>query len=120
MYFRPLPFVWITAIALAIPNLSAAQADLFDAIADEHQLAGMSVVTRCGHEVSLEAHVGLRDIERKLPVHSETVFRMASISKAVVALGVAKLVESGTLTYDAPLSAYLDSPPCTRGTRTFR
>mgnify|MGYP002620284821 CR=1 FL=1 len=111
MYFRPLPFVWITAIALAIPNRSAAQADLFDAIADEHQLAGMSVVTRCGHEVSLEAHVGLRDIERKLPVNSETVFRMASISKAVVALCVAKLVESGTLTYDAPLSAYLDSPP---------
>ena len=72
------------------------QTDVFDAIAESHELAGMSVATRCGESLQMEAHVGLRDIDRNLPVTSETTFRMASISKAVVALAVAKLVDSGT------------------------
>lgn len=80
-------------------------------IAEEHNLAGLSVVTRCGGEISTEAHFGFRDIGRKLPVTPTTTFRIASISKAAVALLAAKLAEEGTLAYNAPLSAYLDTPP---------
>ena len=43
---------------------------------------------------------------------------MASISKAVVTLAMAKLVETGTLAYDAPLSDYADSPRPTPVIRT--
>ena len=111
MNIRPLLFLLLAQCATALVGGVSGQVSPFQAIADDHELAGMSVVTRCGSDISLEAHVGMRDIERELPVHSETIFRMASISKAVVALGVAKLVEAGTLAYDAPLASYLDAPP---------
>lgn len=104
--------VWICAVqcwTLLIP--ASAQDAPFAAIAEDHQLAGMSVVTRCQGETVTAAHVGLRDMERSLPVNAQTVYRMASISKAVVALMVADLVEGGVMAYDAPLSSYLDTPP---------
>ena len=106
----PAPLL-LTALATACLAHSACGQSAFTDILDEHQLVGMSVVTRCGDAVSMEAHVGLRDIERDLPVNANTTYRMASISKGVVALVVAKLVEDGTLAYDAPLAQYLDSPP---------
>ena len=90
---------------------AVAQSDDWAELVDTHELAGLSVVTRCQGDIQVDAHVGLRDIGRDLPVTGETTFRMASISKAVVALAVAKLVETGTLAYDAPLSDYMDSPP---------
>ena len=101
----------LTALAAACLAQPAWGQSAFAEILEEHGLAGMSVVTRCGDAVSIEAHVGLRDIERDLPVNANTTYRMASISKGVVALVVAKLVEDGTLAYDVPLAQYLDSPP---------
>jgi len=103
--------ILLMALATACLAHNASGQSAFTDILEEHQLAGMSVVTRCGDAVSIEAHVGLRDIERNLPVNTSTTYRMASISKAVVALVVAKLVEDGTLAYNAPLAQYLDSPP---------
>ena len=106
----PAPFL-LMAWATACLNHTACSQSAFTQIVEEHQLVGISVVTRCGDAVSIEAHAGLRDIERDLPVNANTTYRMASISKGVVALVVAKLVEDGTLAYDAPLAQYLDSPP---------
>ena len=111
MKVRPSPLFLLGVLAIFNVAGLQSQTDVFDAIAESHELAGMSVATRCGESLQMEAHVGLRDIDRNLPVTSETTFRMASISKAVVALAVAKLVDSGTLAYDAPLSNYMDTPP---------
>ena len=80
-------------------------------IAEVHGLAGMSVVSRCGSELSLELHTGFRDIDDGWEVESSTTFRMASISKAVVALAAAKLAEQETLDLSAPLGQYLEDPP---------
>ena len=80
-------------------------------IVQVHGLAGMSVVSRCGADVSLEVHAGFRDIDNGWEVQSNTTFRMASISKAVVALAAAKLAEQETLDLSAPLGQYLEDPP---------
>lgn len=77
----------------------------------QHNLAGMSVVTRCGDAISTEVHGGLRNIAAGLPVNAQTTYRVASISKAVVALAAAKLAEQGTLDLDAALGQYLEDPP---------
>ncbi len=50
---------------------------------------------------------GQADVHRSLPVTTETVFQAASISKAVTAWGVMKLVEEGRLGLDAPAELYL-------------
>lgn len=91
----------------------AAKAQTLDLseILEVHGLAGMSVATRCGSELSLEVHAGFRDIDDGWEVESGTTFRMASISKAVVALAAAKLAEQETLDLSAPLGLYLEDPP---------
>jgi CubicO group peptidase (beta-lactamase class C family) len=47
--------------------------------------------------------VGVADVQTGVPVTGETVFRAASITKMVVALGVMRLVDQGKLDLDAPL-----------------
>ena len=93
------------------PLLVWGQPDVLSALPEAHNLAGMSVVSRCGDAVSIQVHLGQRDIDRDLPIDENTTFRVASISKGVVALVVAKLVENNQLDYDAPLGNYLDAPP---------
>lgn len=100
----------VFACLLAVTAVTRAQ-DAWDALAEEHGLMGLSVVSRCGGDISTEAHVGWRDLERKLEINSETTFRVASISKAVVALVAARLEEDGLLSLDAPLAQHLDTPP---------
>ena len=98
---------WTTAL----PSIAAAQtAELSDLI-EKHRLAGVSIVTRCGDNLVTEEHGGFRDLDTRLKVDSATAFRVASISKAVVALAAAKLAEQGTLDPDAPIGKYLKSPP---------
>jgi CubicO group peptidase (beta-lactamase class C family) len=109
MYIR----MWSSLLfaPLIAPSLLCAQADEIASLVESHQLAGLSVVSRCGGAVSTEVHSGWRDIGLGLEVDAATVYRVASISKAVVALAAAKLAEQGSLGLDAPLGAYLEDPP---------
>lgn len=50
---------------------------------------------------------GFRNISEALPVTSETVFQIGSITKAFTSLLVAKLVDEGVLEWNKPISAYL-------------
>ena len=50
---------------------------------------------------------GMADMAAGKPVRSDTVFQAASISKAVTAWGVMRLVEQGKLDLDAPAERYL-------------
>ena len=50
---------------------------------------------------------GLADPEREIPVTTETVYRVASVSKLFTALTVMQLVERGVLDLDAPITTYL-------------
>lgn len=55
-------------------------------------------------------HVGSRPGEAPLPVDERTLFRVASISKLVVTLGVMRLVEQRVLDLDADVSTVLGWP----------
>lgn len=66
---------------------------------------GIALVDRDG--VTWSGGVGLADRESGAPVTQDTVFRVASITKSVVGIGVARLVAQGRLSLDAPLSQTL-------------
>lgn len=51
--------------------------------------------------------VGVADLETRRPVDADTVFRVGSITKSVVALGVSRLVEQGRLDLGRPLAALM-------------
>ena len=50
---------------------------------------------------------GVQDTESKRPVTSETIFRVASMTKAFTALTVLSLRDEGKLRLDAPASEYV-------------
>lgn len=51
--------------------------------------------------------VGFANLEKKTLLHKDSIFRIASISKIIVAIGVLKLYEDGLVDLDEDLSKYL-------------
>jgi CubicO group peptidase (beta-lactamase class C family) len=71
------------------------------------QISGsVTLVGRSDGVASLEA-VGLRSIEDGLPMRPDTLFRIASMTKPVTAIGVMMLVEEGKLALDDPVEKHL-------------
>ncbi len=80
---------------------------LVEEAVDRQEIAGaVTLVARLGRVGHLEA-VGWRDIERRAPMETETLFRIASMTKAVTSVAVMQLYESGALLLDDPVSRYL-------------
>jgi len=77
------------------------------AYAASGQLAGgVTLVARRGQLVFLEAF-GSRDIEAASPMQTDSIFRIASHTKAVVSVAAMILQEQGLLHINQPVSRYL-------------
>ena len=55
--------------------------------------------------------VGLADVENNVPCSKDTVMRIASISKSLTAVAVAKAWQQGKLDLDAPIQKYVETFP---------
>lgn len=79
-----------------------------------HALPSLQVAVVRAGEIVYAQSFGYRHIDpdpsQSLPVNHQTRFRVASISKLVVGLGVMKLVERGKLDLEADVSEYLGFP----------
>ena len=74
---------------------------------DDRQLAGaVTIVARRGKVVHFEKY-GMRDIEANQPMERDTLFRIYSMTKAVVSVAAMMLYEEGKLEIDAPASKYI-------------
>ena len=76
---------------------------------DQGRAAGLvTIVVRQGKVVHLEA-VGKRDIEAGAPMQKDTIFRIASMSKAITSLATMILLEEGRLLLNDPVSKFIPS-----------
>ncbi len=74
---------------------------------DEKKLAGqVYVLMRHGEVVAHEAN-GMQDIASGISMSTDSLFRIASQTKAITSLGIMMLQERGQLDINAPLSRYL-------------
>lgn len=74
---------------------------------DERRVSGVvTYVARSGRIVHLEAF-GQADVEAGVPMKADTVFRIASQTKAVTSVAVMMLVEEGRIALADPLSKYI-------------
>ncbi len=81
--------------------------DAMQAYVQQGRLAGgVALVARRGKVVYLEAF-GQRDREAKSPMKTDSMFRIASQSKAIVSVGVMMLQEDGRLLITDPVSKFL-------------
>ncbi len=77
-----------------------------EAVNREEVAGAVTLVARLGRVGHLEA-VGWRDVERRAPMETDTLFRIASMTKAVTSVAAMQLYESGALMLDDPVSRYL-------------
>ncbi|MEZ5290796.1 MAG: serine hydrolase domain-containing protein [Vicinamibacterales bacterium] len=75
--------------------------------AAKKQVAGtVTIVLRDGKVVYHEA-AGLQDVEQGRAMRPDSIFRIASMTKAVVSVGLMMLVEEGRLSISDPVSRYI-------------
>jgi CubicO group peptidase (beta-lactamase class C family) len=79
----------------------------FQSYVDRNQTAGtVTLVARKGKVVSLEA-VGWQDLEAKVPMKTDSLFQIASMTKPVTAIGILMLEEEGKLSTDDAVEKHL-------------
>jgi D-alanyl-D-alanine-carboxypeptidase/D-alanyl-D-alanine-endopeptidase len=96
--------------------------ELFADYALDAHIPGLVFGVVADGRLTYERGIGVQDLGSKHPVHSETSFRIASMTKAFTALTVLQLRDEGRLSLDAPVHNYVpelsgwtyptkDSPP---------
>ena len=77
------------------------------ALVDDAKLAGVTtLVARHGKVVYLDAY-GVQDLATRKPVASDTIFRLASMTKPIVGAAMMMLWEQGKWTLDDPVAKHI-------------
>lgn len=105
--------VVLTTVWLMLPaqkNISdeaATTDDFLRGVIQESAIPGMAVAVIRDGRVVLQQGYGYADVERKLPVTTNTPFNIASISKPIMGIALLQLVEQGRLELDRDINSYL-------------
>ncbi len=90
-------------------GILAGGAALYEEAIARGDLVGAVLLVAKDGKVVLHEALGWRDKSRNLPMEPNTMFRMASNTKPVVATGIAMLVEDGKLAYDDLVREHIPS-----------
>jgi CubicO group peptidase (beta-lactamase class C family) len=94
------------SVGFSTDGLNALQQTMHGLV-DDGRLAGVTtLVARHGKVVYLDAY-GVRDLATKQPVASDTIFRLASMTKPIVGVAMMMLWEQGKWTLDDPVSKHI-------------
>ena len=105
---QTLPAAVPAAVGVSAERLNRLSSTMQHAV-DAGQAAGIvTIVVRHGKVVELEAF-GKRDIEADAPMQKDTIFRIASMSKAVTSVAAMMLMEEGKLLLGDPVSKFIPS-----------
>lgn len=80
---------------------------LLQKIVEETSSVGISAVVIQKGKILFEDAVGYKDLENKISLNKNDIFRIASISKSFSATSIMQLVESGKLNLDTDVSSLL-------------
>ncbi len=90
------------------PQTRAARLDaVIDAAIGEERIVGTVVLVAEAGEIVYRRAAGLADREAGTPVAEDSIFRLASVTKPMVAAAALALVEAGQLGLDEPVTRYL-------------
>ncbi len=70
-------------------------------------VAGVVALVTTKDEFLYVKAFGQRDVAKRIPMSTDTIFRIASMTKPVTSVGIMMLYEQGRLRLDDPVSAYL-------------
>ncbi|MEK7724789.1 MAG: serine hydrolase domain-containing protein [Acidobacteriota bacterium] len=105
----------LLSVFLLISSVSAQTADKVDEFINAEMqklhVPGVAVAVIKDGKVIKNKGYGLANVETNTPVTTETVFKIGSISKPIIAMGIMLLVEEGKISLDDKVSKYLDGTP---------
>src|SRR6186713_426846 len=80
---------------------------IFKDYADSNHLPGVAYGLVVDGKSVYKGNIGYTDIEKKIPVTSSSLFRIASMSKSFAAMAILKLRDEGKLNLDDPAYFYI-------------
>ncbi|HWN89282.1 MAG TPA: serine hydrolase domain-containing protein [Chitinophagaceae bacterium] len=80
---------------------------IFKDYADSNHLPGVAYGLVVDGKLVYKGNIGYTDIEKKIPVTSSSLFRIASMSKSFAAMAILKLRDEGKLNLDDPAYLYI-------------
>ncbi|MDQ3120290.1 MAG: beta-lactamase family protein [Verrucomicrobiota bacterium] len=86
----------------------------------ESKAPGLSIAVVSDNQLVWSKGYGLADMENGVPARSDTVYRLASLTKCLTAVAVMQLVEQGKMDLDLPIQNYYPSYPQKPGAVTPR
>ena len=78
-----------------------------NSLIDENELPGLVVMVKKKDKQIFHKSYGYSDAEKKIELDKNSIFRIASITKTITALGILKLMENGELNLDDEIEKYL-------------
>ncbi len=114
---RHIQLTSLFALVLLLTAAVAARADQVDdyvkAEMQRQRIPGLSIaVIKDGKIIKAEGY-GLANVELNVAARPETVYKIGSVSKQLIATGIMLLIEEGKLNLDDKLSKFLEATPDT-------
>ena len=78
-----------------------------NSLINENELPGLVVMVKKRDKQIFHKSYGYSDVEKKIELDKNSIFRIASITKTITALGILKLMENGELNLDDEIEKYL-------------
>src|SRR5438067_6540992 len=106
-----LNYYLIVAIAICVSFSETAKADNVDdyirsQLAEHHVTGVAAAIIKDGRIIKIKGY-GLASVEFDVPVTTDTVFEIGSVSKQMTAAGIMLLVEDGKIDLDERIVKYL-------------
>ncbi|MET4798928.1 serine hydrolase domain-containing protein [Bradyrhizobium sp. LB11.1] len=81
--------------------------EILSKMSDAKEIPGAVAIAASGNEILYQGAFGKRDLSKPDAMTADSVFWIASMTKAVTSAGAMQLVEQGKLTLDAPIGSLL-------------
>src|SRR5687767_9487071 len=102
-------------LVFLVPSFLFAQVDSTDIIIrqmmEKQKIVGLSLAVIKNGQVVANKGYGLANVELNVPVTSETVIRLGSVSKQFFTTAIMKLMEEGKLNIDDPVHKFFPDAP---------
>jgi CubicO group peptidase (beta-lactamase class C family) len=103
--------VWLSANVDGQDSGLVEQTETFLKKATSDETSGVAILVAREGKVLLQTAAGMANIEKKIPVTTETIFRIGSISKQFTAMAILRLAEQGKLSLKDPLAKFYPDFP---------
>ncbi|QNA43139.1 serine hydrolase domain-containing protein [Lacibacter sediminis] len=104
--------------------LNAQQLDEIDRFVSkqvqDQMITGLSIGIIVNGKIVLAKGYGLANVEHKIPASQKTVYKIGSLSKQFVAVGIMTLIQSGKIKLTDTVTKYFKDAPATWGNITIR